>query len=89
MALSLTCFCGQPADFHPIFRGERGAIIQEPMCADCYAVEFPERWATFELARRAPNAAELREPTSAAPLQPCGSADFALTRNPLPDVEPV
>lgn len=50
------CDCGQPAKYHPLI-----ALCQVPMCADCYAVEFPERAGMFELARRAPNAGEFQE----------------------------
>jgi len=57
----ITCFCGQPAKYNPLIRMTGGFFVTEPMCADCYAVEFPERAATFELARRAPQAGEFRE----------------------------
>jgi hypothetical protein len=50
------CDCGQPAHYHPLI----GTRIVD-LCADCYAVEFPERAATFELARRAPNAGEFHD----------------------------
>ena len=49
----MTCDCGQTAKYFPLIQ-----LQQVPLCADCYAMEFPERAATFELARRAPNAGE-------------------------------
>ena len=50
------CDCGKPAKYHPLID-----LQLVPMCADCYAVEFPERAATFELVRRNPSAAEFQD----------------------------
>ncbi len=49
----MTCDCGKPATHQTLI----GLCVHD-LCDDCYAVEFPERAATFELARRAPNAGE-------------------------------
>jgi hypothetical protein len=53
----MTCDCGRPAQYHPLI-----ALRMVHLCAECYAVEFPERAATFELARHDPNADEFQEP---------------------------
>lgn len=52
----MMCDCGQSAKYHPLI-----ALRQVPLCAECYAAEFPERAGTFELARRAPSAGEFRD----------------------------
>lgn len=57
----IACFCGEVAEYHPVMRTARGDLVQEPMCPTCYAAEFPERAATFELARCAPNAGEFQD----------------------------
>lgn len=57
-----TCDCGQPAAYRPLI-GFRCV----PLCRDCYASEFPERAATFHLARTNPNAAEFRDPMLSPP----------------------
>lgn len=51
------CNCGKPAEY--------GALISlrhYDLCVACYAMEFPERYATFALARVAPHAGEFRDP---------------------------
>lgn len=53
---ALKCDCGQPARYHPLIDSR---LV--PLCADCYAMEFPERAAAFELAREIPEAAEWRD----------------------------
>ena len=57
----ITCFCGQPAQYNQLMRTAGGFFVQEPMCPECYAAEFPEKAATFALARQAPDAAEFKE----------------------------
>lgn len=60
--MAISCFCGQPAEFNPLIRTEQGLFVQEPMCRACYAAEFPEKAATFELVRHAPDAGEFHDP---------------------------
>jgi hypothetical protein len=51
-----SCDCGKPSQYHPLI----GFSVVD-LCADCYAVEFPERAATFALAKAAPHAGEFQE----------------------------
>lgn len=57
----------------------------------CVAVTFPDvfDWSAGEtLAHAQETVARYIDKAPAPQLQPCGSADFPLTRNTLPDVEP-
>lgn len=54
--MATQCDCGAVAVYHPLI-----GLQFTDLCAECYAVEFPERAATFELVRRAPDAGEFRE----------------------------
>ncbi|SRR6266566_1527619 len=50
------CACGMHAVYHPLI----GLEVVD-LCARCYGNEFPERAATFDLARIAPSAGEFHE----------------------------
>jgi len=55
--MTKTCDCGAPAKYSALSNRQLVGL-----CEDCYAAEYPERSATFALARRNPKAGEFRDP---------------------------